>query len=294
MSSFDKLLVLNRDVLARLPIVRGAAAGYLLGRRPLRLADLPEQTRYACSYALTSEKRLPSFEQVMDHMSGYIGAGYYGPNKYWEYPWVLTNLDLKPGLKVLDAGCGTSPPQYTFARLGCDVEGVDPNEGVEWHGIDRNLAKRFGVTNQYRVESMEKMSFDDNTFDRVACISVIEHCRETPAEDEFRSPQTDDDRALQLRMMREMVRVLKPGGRLVLTTDVWIARDNCPAEALIDVANLLSVEGVRALEPRCDEPLPGEDGFDPHRLIQNGDIDIVCHGDLLQTSVGITLQKVAG
>lgn len=85
-STFDKLLTHNKNALARIPIVRSAAAQYLLKRCPIHLADLPVKTTNACSYSLMSEKRSPSFVRVVEHMSGYIGAGYYGPNKYWEYP----------------------------------------------------------------------------------------------------------------------------------------------------------------------------------------------------------------
>ena len=44
-------------------------------------------------------------------------------------------------------------------------------------GIDRRLAKKYGLNIEYRVEGMERISYDDGTFDRVVSASVLEHCR---------------------------------------------------------------------------------------------------------------------
>jgi len=89
----------------------------------------------------------------------------------------IKNLDLKPGMTFLDAGCGHSPIQYFLADLGIRVSGIDPVENAAWHGIDRRLARKFSLDIDYRVEGMEKISYPDESFDRVASVSVLEHCR---------------------------------------------------------------------------------------------------------------------
>ena len=293
MSNLSRAILLNKKVLERTPVVRDVASRLLLGVRPVVPADVPAKTSFANSYSLISEKNSQPFRKIMDHMDCYIGAGFYGPNKHWEYPWVLSNLELSPGLKVLDAGCGTSPPQYVIAGLGCKTHGIDPNEGVEWHGINRSLAKRFGREIEYRVEGLAKISYPDNHFDRVCCISVIEHCRVKPYDNPLTTVLTDDDRALHRTMMSELIRVTKPGGLLVLTTDYYFPRSNCLATCNVDIANLMAVDGVTVHGNRCDERFPGEDGFSPSQLIDNGDIDIANHGDILQTSIGLTFRKDA-
>lgn len=291
-STIDKLLVQNRNVLKKLPVLRTVAGAYLSGRFPLSLADLAFTPKYSNSYALISEKNSDPFIRVMKHVDTYLGVGFYGPNKYWEYPWTLANLKLERGMKVLDAGCGTSPIQYVLSRLGCEVHGIDPNEGVEWHGIDRGLAARLGCAIQYRVESIDALSYPSETFDRVCCVSVIEHCRAQRVDDELTTPLTDDDRALHRRMMNQMVRVLKPGGLLVLTTDYYVPRSNSLLEANVDIANLLATPETETVGVRCPEWFPCEPGFDPDAVVRNGDIDVVSHVDRLQTSIGITLRKI--
>jgi len=227
----------------------------------------------------------------MRRLEGYLGTGPVGPNKYWEYPWVLANLKLEKDMSVLDAGCGKSPLQFLLCDVGCKVFGIDPFENVKWHGIDRTLAKRFRCQIEYRKESIESISYADNSFDRVCCVSVVEHCRANELKNEKMIPQTEEDRALQRRMMDEMVRVLKPGGMLVVTVDFNIPRDNCLLESNVDVANLMSVDKAESYGKRCAELFPGEKGFVFHRLVSNSDIDIENYLDTLQTSIGFVLQK---
>ncbi len=291
MDMIQKLLLQNRGLVEAL--APGAATQYLLSRNKVSLADLQFETKYANSYALISEKNSEKFQKVMRAMKSYVGAGPIGPNKYWEYPWIMANLRLESGMKVLDAGCGTAALQYVLAQAGVKMHGIDPNENVSWHGIDRSLAKRFGCDIEYRKEGIESISYGDNTFDRVMCASVIEHCRAAEVKNEAMTPQTEADRALQRRMMEEMIRVLKPGGILVLTTDLNIPRSNCLLEANVDVQNLTSTRGVEVVGSRCPEPFYGEEGFSVEKVIANGDIDISNYQDALQTSLGITLRKIS-
>ncbi len=291
-STFDRFLLHNRDTLRRIRGVGRFAARYLLSHTLLTETEARPATRFNNSYLLVSELMSPAFQRVMHFMESFVGAGHFGPQKYWEYPWILGNLGLKPGMKVLDAGCGTAPMQYAMAKLGCDVCGIDPFENVRWHGINRRVAERFNCKIEYRVESMEHISYPDNTFDRVSCASVIEHCRVAPVDNERMSPLTPDDLALQRRMMDQMIRVLKPGGLLVLTTDYNLPRDNCLAESNVNIANLLAVEGAEMYGTRCDEPFPGEEGFTVEALIRNGDIALDTYMGTLQTSIGLTLRKL--
>lgn len=102
----------------------------------------------------------------------------------------------KPGGKVLDVGCGSGIMVESLTALDCEYWGIDPAEKMIADG-----QKRFaGMSNVHlAVGSAEKLDFPDNHFDAVLCMGVLE-----------RVP--DDKNALA-----EMVRVLKPGGTLMVT-----------------------------------------------------------------------------
>ena len=287
----ETLLLQNKNLILRVPALSSLASKFLLSRSPLEISDLQFETKYSNCYGLISEKNSPPFVKIMRRLQRYLGTGPIGPNKYWEYPWALANLRLQKGMFVLDAGCGKSAVQFLLWDSGCKVVGIDAFENAEWHGIDRRLPKRFGCQIQYRTESIESISFPDNTFDRVCCISTIEHCRAKPVEDEKMTPQTEADHKLQRRLMNEMIRVLKPAGFLVVTVDFNIPRENCLLESNVDVVNLISTEGAELYGRRCPDLFPGEEGFDFHQVVRNSDIDITNYCDTLQTSVGFVLRK---
>jgi SAM-dependent methyltransferase len=73
-----------------------------------------------------------------------------------------------------------------------------------WGPIPPRLLARYGIT--YRTgpaADFTRLSYADESFDVVSCISVLEHMPP----------------GAQLAGVREMARVLKPGGRLIITYD---------------------------------------------------------------------------
>jgi len=138
--------------------------------------------------------------------------------KHWDYPWVIINSGVKPGLRVLDSGAGRGFLQVYLAKTGCEVHSVDIRNLaskqmtklkriLKKEDDDRRVIKkinrRYGVNIQFRKESITKLSFADSFFDIVFNISVLEHLNH------------DDVPAA----VKELVRVLKPGGTLALTID---------------------------------------------------------------------------
>ncbi|HEX8145922.1 MAG TPA: methyltransferase domain-containing protein [Pyrinomonadaceae bacterium] len=103
-----------------------------------------------------------------------------------------------PGMRLLDAGCGSGRNLVYFLREGFEVCAVDTSRDAIAHvrALARTLAPRLPEEN-FRTEPVEKMSFGDESFGAVLSSAVLHFAR---------------DEAHWLAMMREMWRVLKPGG----------------------------------------------------------------------------------
>jgi tellurite methyltransferase len=107
---------------------------------------------------------------------------------------------LVPGMRILDAGCGSGRNLVYFFRNGFEIFGVDadPHAVASVRAIATRLASRLPAEN-FRVEPVERMSFDDASADAVLSSAVLHFAQD---EQHFDA------------MVREMWRVLKPGGLL--------------------------------------------------------------------------------
>ncbi|MGY4761293.1 class I SAM-dependent methyltransferase [Paenibacillus caseinilyticus] len=107
---------------------------------------------------------------------------------------------IRPGMRILDAGCGRGRNLVFFLREGYDVFAVDRSpEAVE---EVRKLAAGIHSREQeerFRCEPIEKLSFANDTFDFVICSAVLHFA--------------ENDKHFG-EMVGELWRVLKPGGVL--------------------------------------------------------------------------------
>ena len=53
-----------------------------------------------------------------------------GANPLWLSEWLTEGLELRPGMRVLDLGCGPGRQTIELARRGHRVLGVDPSDKV--------------------------------------------------------------------------------------------------------------------------------------------------------------------
>lgn len=102
------------------------------------------------------------------------------------------------GTRVLDAGCGGGRNLKYLLKSGFEVFGIDksPEAVAQLQALAASLAPNLSPGN-FRVESVESMSFADEDFDVVISSAVLHFA-------------TDEDH--WHAMVREMWRVLKPGG----------------------------------------------------------------------------------
>jgi ubiquinone/menaquinone biosynthesis C-methylase UbiE len=118
---------------------------------------------------------------------------------------LVRSIGITPGLKVLDLGCGDGTTALPAAQLGADVLGVDIAGNLVAAGNQRAAAA--GLTNCRFQEgdASDLSSLENKTFDRVVSIFGA-----------MFAPKPFD-------VAREMVRVTKPGGSIVMGN--WIPND---------------------------------------------------------------------
>jgi len=121
--------------------------------------------------------------------------------RMWEYSSAIMESRVDVRMRVLDAGGTGTVFSYYLAAEGCRVTTVD----IDRKKVDDAVAlsKHLGLDMIHRLESITELSDKDASYDRVFCISVIEHIN---AEN-------------QPRAVTELARVLKPGGILSITFD---------------------------------------------------------------------------
>ncbi len=108
---------------------------------------------------------------------------------------------LNPGKRVLDVGCGTGVlTRLAAAAVGPsgEVIGIDPS--VRMIAIARKKAARLKNGADFRLGIIEQLSFETGYFDVVLSSLMLHHL---PPE-------------LKRAGLREVYRVLKPGGRLLV------------------------------------------------------------------------------
>src|SRR6195256_6471224 len=118
---------------------------------------------------------------------------------------LVKGLGITKGLKVLDVGCGDGTTALPEARLGADVLGVDIATNLVEAGNKR--AKEQGLTNcKFQEGDASNLhELKDRSFDLVVSIFGA-----------MFAPKPLD-------VAKEMVRVTKPGGRIVMGN--WIPND---------------------------------------------------------------------
>lgn len=109
--------------------------------------------------------------------------------------------DVEEGQSVLDVGCSTGTLALELrdrAGAGGEVCGVDASP--EMIAVARRKAAKRDASLQFEIGLIERLPYEDARFDRALCTLVMHHL----------------DEHLQQQGLREIARVLKPGGRLLV------------------------------------------------------------------------------
>lgn len=155
-------------------------------------------------------------------------------SRFYEYPWAAQFMRADD--VVLDAACGISHP-FKFYALdkAREVVALDNDPRIlRKEAIQADVVNDFGqaqvglVTDryftdiQYVLAPLEKMSLPDKKFDRVFCISVLEHvqdwCNQYRFLNRFHFLRSVVPHGIPI-ILGEFKRVLKDDGLIVLTFD---------------------------------------------------------------------------
>lgn len=163
----------------------------------------------------------PSLQSQIDAARAYESIMVPALFREWAEP-ILDAAEVQADQKVLDVACGTGVlTRAASERVGPGgaVVGLDPSQGM------LSVAGEMTSAVEWRSGTAEAVPFSDSSFDAVVCQFGLMFFGDRSA------------------AVREMLRVLKPGGALALA--VWDTLENSPAYA-IEVSILERVAGPAA------------------------------------------------
>ena len=113
----------------------------------------------------------------------------------------LERLDIRPGHRLLDAGCGEGRHCFGAIARGASVVGLDldldsirvPSKIIRTRGREQNVLGAMLQGDAFNLP------FADASFDRIICSEVMEHVHDYPA------------------AIAELARIAKPGARVAIT-----------------------------------------------------------------------------
>lgn len=238
---------------------RNRSLGYSM--RINKLADLqdmhqlvrkPLVERLANLYRTLKSTRLDFSDHLQKHWL-----------RMWEYSSAIIESKVDSRMRVLDAGGTGTVFSFYLAAEGCQVTTVDIDDKKIKDAIA--MSEYLGLKMNHRLESITELSDEDETYDRVFCICVIEHINIDQQE----------------VAIRQLSRVLKRGGILCITFDYGEFAADYPFLSPDDVQErLVKPSGLMTLNNEFEEysedvgTHPIEYTFGSLFLKKEGDINI--------------------
>jgi SAM-dependent methyltransferase len=133
---------------------------------------------------------------------------------------LVNSLGVRRGMKVLDLGCGDGTTALPEARLGADVMGVDIAANLVEAGRQRAAAEGLSNLRFQEGDATNLEGLADKTFDLVVSIFGA-----------MFAPRPFD-------VAKEMVRVTKPGGRIVMGN--WLPNDPTLVNQVLKISSVYS------------------------------------------------------
>lgn len=182
---------------------------------------------------------------------------------------------LKPGMRVLDCGCGPGGITLDLARLVAPGETIGLDRSGEQFGEARNAAIEAQLPATFRTGSIYGLPFDDASLDAVLAHAVFEHLGEPEA------------------AAAEIRRVLKPGGFCGLRSPDWggFLLQPCPDDVRAAVAAYQAKMVRNGGDPHAGRKLPGllrAAGF--ARLRRSASYEVYPHAAVIADYLAVQLE----
>ncbi|HEY1619879.1 MAG TPA: methyltransferase domain-containing protein [Streptosporangiaceae bacterium] len=194
------------------------------------LAKTPLPAQYAewnKQWGAPSGRRVPRPLMVAHRLDdpdparyGPFGFQYVSETRRFEYPWAYFEAAAAAGMRVLDVGGGLGGLQFVLSAEGVSVVNVDPaargdsrwalGQGNTEHLLTAEdharLNQVFGTDVTLIARSVQDSGLAAGSFDRVFCLSVLEHM----------------DLAEARAVLTAIGDLLVPGGLCLLTVDLFL------------------------------------------------------------------------
>jgi ubiquinone/menaquinone biosynthesis C-methylase UbiE len=130
---------------------------------------------------------------------------------------VVESLGIKPPLRVLDLGCGDGTTAVPLARMGAEITGIDISPKLVEAGNKRAAELGLRRLQFQHGDACNLAGVPDKSFDLVLSVFGA-----------MFAPKPID-------VAREMIRVTKPGGRIVMGN--WIPDDSTFVSELLKISS---------------------------------------------------------
>jgi ubiquinone/menaquinone biosynthesis C-methylase UbiE/biotin operon repressor len=167
----------------------------MLGVLRQAAAEIPEAEQDSDALRLALRRRQDKMRAYFDELAGKFGRNYV-PGRSWQ-GLAETLLTLMPPMVIADLGAGEGTFSQLLARRSKKVIAVDNSDKMVEYG--RELARKHGVKNlEYRKGDLEAVPIRDAAVDLAFFSQALHHAQH---------PE---------RAVAEALRILKPGGRIVV------------------------------------------------------------------------------
>lgn len=148
---------------------------------------------------MTEKTNIEGIKKTWDKVAeSYEGKALAGPDYQACLKVILETLDFVENKKICEVGCGSGTISSALAQKGGKVTLIDISPKAI--AFAKNFYQKKKIKATFKIMDGMKMSFGNNSFDLVWNGGVLEHF----------------DEVKQICLLRELYRVVKPGGRLII------------------------------------------------------------------------------